>query len=527
MLIVTAGEMQAIDRQTIETYGIPGQVLMENAGRGATRSFLERVYKGGPGSVGILAGRGNNGGDGFVMARYLAQRGIDTRVFLLANADRTTGDAAANLKLLSELGVPVIQLPDHGLFEKQQSVMRHMHFWIDAVLGTGLNSDVKGYFKQALHFLNEQKKPVFAVDIPSGLNADTGRPCGIAVRATATATFAFPKIGHLVYPGAGYCGQIDVIDIGIPPFITDRVAPAQSLITPKTVVETLGIRQPDAHKGRTGHVLVVAGSPGKTGAAAMASAAALRAGAGLVSLGIAATLNPILEALLPEVMTLPLNDNQSGILAGAAYDDIFRASQNKSCLAIGPGMGTSRGTRDLVHRMIREIDLPLVIDADGLNHLAENLQCLEGRSRPVVVTPHPGEMARLTGLSVSRIQADRVAAARDLARKRNLYVVLKGARTVVAAPDGHAWINPTGNPGMASGGMGDVLTGLVAGFLAQGRTTLSAALCGVYLHGLAADLLAAKTPWGYLATDVMNNIPEAIREVLQTPPKPPCDCPIL
>jgi hydroxyethylthiazole kinase-like uncharacterized protein yjeF len=527
MRIVTAAEMQTMDHKTITELGIPGRVLMENAGRGATHCFLKRIYTSGPGRVGVIAGRGNNGGDGFVMARYLAERRIDVEVFLLTTQDRVQGDAAANLRLLPALNVPVTEIPDARAFASCQQRMRHIRYWIDGIFGTGLNADVRGYYKEVIEFINALNRPVFAVDIPSGLHADTGQPCGVCIQATATATFGHAKIGHLAHPGAGLCGPVDVIDIGIPAIIAETAAARQSMITGRMVRDLLPPRPADAHKGHTGHVLVVAASTGKTGAAAMTSLAALRIGAGLVTLGIPAMLNDILETHVTEAMTLPLPDDGRSMLTAAAYETIAQAMQGKRCLAVGPGIGTAPDTRELVHRLVRESTLPMVIDADGLNNLAGHLNLLESRDAPTVLTPHPGEMARLLETNTADIQKDRVAAVRKLAQQCRACVVLKGAGTLVSDPQGRVWINSTGNAGMASGGMGDVLTGAVAGCLAQGCTAVDAAIIAVFLHGLAADLLALDVPYGYLATDVMNALPRAIREVMENPPEPPLHGPLL
>jgi NAD(P)H-hydrate epimerase len=514
MQVVTAAEMQEMDRRTIDTFGIPGRILMESAGRGATRTFLEKVYDAGSGRVGIVAGRGNNGGDGFVIARYLAQRDIDVSVFLLSDRGAVKGDAAANLELLKPLNVPVIEIPGQEQFAGSQTDMLHVTYWIDALLGTGLNSDVKGYFRQVIEFINAQQRPVLAVDIPSGLNADTGQICGICIQATATATFGFPKIGHVVHPGAQCCGSVDVIDIGIPAFIASQVSARQRMITSREVKLIVDRRSPDDHKGRTGHLLVVAGATGKTGAAAMTTNAALRAGAGLATLCLPKALNPIAEAQLIEAMTVPLPDQGTGLILEEAFDTLMAQASGKQALAVGPGLGTESHTRNLVHRVIKELELPLVIDADGLNNLAGHTALLKHRSAPTVLTPHPGEMARLTGLSTKQIQQDRLTTARKFAMDNRACVVLKGARTVIAEPKGQVWINPTGNSGMASGGMGDVLTGMIAGFLAQGCTAVEAAVAGAYLHGLAADMLSRKMPWGYLATEVIQTIPQAIGKIL-------------
>ncbi|MDA8138060.1 MAG: NAD(P)H-hydrate dehydratase [Desulfobacteraceae bacterium] len=526
MRIVTAAQMQAMDRRTIQEIGIPGQVLMENAGRGATRCFLERIYTAGPGRVGIMAGRGNNGGDGFVMARYLAQRGIEVTVFLLTTRDRVQGDAAGNLNLLPALKVPVVEIPEENAFFNQLARLNHINYWIDAIFGTGLNSDVSGYFKTVIDFINCTQRPVLAVDIPSGLNSDTGQPCGACIQASATVTFGFAKLGHLIHPGADLCGPVDVIDIGIPSTIS-AVSPSHALLTGKYIQSILPRRTANSHKGHTGHALVVAGSTGKTGAAAMAALSALRTGAGLVTLGIPRALNPILEGLAVEVMTLPLSDDGQGALKENAFDEIQKAMEGKRCLALGPGLGTAPHTSSLARRLIRSCPLPMVIDADGLNALAEDMSILAGRAAPTILSPHPGEMARLTQLSTVDIQKDRVSAARRLAAQSNVFVILKGARTVVAEPGGSVWINPTGNPGMASGGMGDVLTGAIAGLLAQGCPAADAAIAGVFLHGLAADILAEHTPVGYLATEVMAMLPLALERVKNDPPAPLMRGPLL
>jgi ADP-dependent NAD(P)H-hydrate dehydratase / NAD(P)H-hydrate epimerase len=521
MLIVTAAEMQAMDRMTIEKYALPGRLLMENAGRGAARCFLERIYRQAPGGVGVIAGRGNNGGDGFVIARYLAQRDIDVRVYLLGTQDRVQGDAAANLKLLPAWGVPVIELADADDLARHQDELRSRQSWVDAILGTGLTAEVKGFYAHAIAFINALKRPLLAVDIPSGLNADTGHPCGACIQATATTTFGYPKVGHVVFPGIQYCGALDVIDIGIPPAATHSIDPQQMLLTAQNVCPLLPQRTPDSHKGHQGHVLVVAGGLGKTGAASLTAAAALRAGAGLVTLGIAATLNPILESQLTEAMTLPLPDAGDGILREQSFETIAAAAAGKRVVALGPGMGTAPPTRELILRIVREIDLPLVLDADGLNAIAGHATDFSARRAPLVLTPHPGEAARLAGTRVTQVQNDRLKAARHIAAAYNALVVLKGARTVVAEPGGRIWINSSGNSGMASGGMGDILTGVIAGLSAQGSTLLDASRAGVYVHGAAADRLSREMPYGYLAGEVLRAVPLAIRDILRDQPPSP------
>lgn len=519
MILVTAAEMQAMDRQTIESYGISGLELMENAGRGATRVLLDQFGNRINAMVGIICGKGNNGGDGFVMARCLADRRIKATVYLLAETAAVKGDAATNLKRLAALEVPVIEIPDEDSFSKIKSELSRCDLLVDAILGTGLTADVKGFFKTVIDFINDLNRtgiPVFAVDIPSGLNSDTGQPCGTCVRAQQTATFALAKIGHYTYPGADYTGRLEIIKIGIPDAVVAAVGPKQFLLTAERIRTAFPKRRADTHKGRTGHLLVIAGSTGKTGAAAMTSAAAMRSGAGLVTLGIAKSLNPSIEAQVLEVMTAPLPESEPGILADTAFDDIKQLAARKNCVALGPGLGQAGGTRNLVKKMISQIDTPMVIDADGLNNIAGQTQILKKLKAPVVLTPHPGEMARLIQSSPAAVQQNRLACARDFAVKFGVHVVLKGAATVIAHPDGSAAVNSTGNPGMAAGGMGDVLTGVLAGFITQGFSVEDAAHAAVYLHGAAADTLANTIgPIGYLAGEVMNTIPGEIKKLLE------------
>jgi ADP-dependent NAD(P)H-hydrate dehydratase / NAD(P)H-hydrate epimerase len=510
MYLVDAKQMREMDRRTIEAYGLDGRILMENAGRGATRFFCDRIDRIGAKRVAIVAGRGNNGGDGFVIARYLAQKKIRATVFLLADAARLSGDALANFNLLAPIKVPVIAIIDEKAFSKYKSTLLHQDVFVDAILGTGLNSDVKGFFKKIIDFINQSAKPVLAVDIPSGLNADTGQICGVCIKAFATATFGFAKIGHMLEPGAELTGKLKVVDIGIPNFVAEAVDPRVRLTTSNQVADALPKRANAAHKGDTGHLFVVAGSTGKTGAAIMATNAALRSGAGLVTLGVAAGLNPILENQVIEAMTLPLPEVAAGTLGTSALKPILESLEGKRCLALGPGMGTAPETVVIVTQIVQKCPVPLVIDADGLNCLVGQTEVLKNAKVPIVLTPHPGEMARLAGVDTKTIGKDRVAFARTWAQKLGVCLVLKGARTVVAQADGSVFINPTGNAGMATGGMGDVLTGVIAGLITQGFEPEVAARAGVYLHGLAADILAESVgPVGYLATEVMQAIPKA------------------
>ncbi len=514
MYLVSADEIREMDRRTIESFGLPGRVLMETAGRGATRWLLECFPDALEFKTGVLVGRGNNGGDGFVIARHLHQKGARVKIFLLSEENRITGDAAANLSLAHASGIPVICLPDEQAFAGHRHELAHQQLFVDAILGTGLKSDVKGYFKTVIDFINNSGKPVFSVDIPSGLNADTGHPCGVCVRADATATFGYAKTGLILFPGADLAGDLTVVDIGIPPFVADQVAPNKWLLTETMIAGSLVPRATDAHKGATGHLLVMAGSPGKTGAAKMTAVSAMRAGAGLVTLAIPAGLHAMTAAALTEVMTLPAGKPDQRIFDKSCLEQITTALAGKSCLALGPGIGTDKATTELVLALVESVKAPLVVDADGLNCLAGHLDMIKSNPDRIILTPHPGEMARLTGMTPAQIQQDRISCARKLAEQYGCHVVLKGAGTVIAHPDGKIFVNRTGNPGMAAGGMGDVLTGLIAGFICQGYDYGQAARLGVYLHGAAADRLAEKHGIGFLASDVMAEIPETMTGLL-------------
>ena len=514
MYLVSADEMREMDRQTIEDFGLPGRVLMEIAGRGATRWLLECFPDALEMKTGVMAGRGNNGGDGFVIARYLHQKGARVTIFLLTEENRLTGDAAANLALAHASGIAVVCLPDETAFRKNKTALVHQHLFVDAILGTGLTSDVTGYYRSVIDFINDSGRPVFAVDIPSGLNADTGQPCGVCVRADATATFGYAKTGLLLYPGADFAGELSVIDIGIPPFIADRIKPDKWLLTESMMAGYPAPRASDTHKGKTGHLLVVAGSRGKAGAARMTAESAMRAGAGLVTLTVPAGVYAMTATALIEVMTEPVGQADQPFFDSACLESILSSMTGKTCLALGPGIGTDQATCDLVRTLVETSRIPVVVDADGLNCLAGNLDVLKNNPGRIVLTPHPGEMARLTGMTTGDVQGDRISCARHLATEYDVYVVLKGAATVIAHPDGKIFINRTGNPGMASGGMGDVLTGLIAGFICQGYDYGRAAHLGVYLHGAAADRLADRNEVGYLASDVMAEIPPTLSALL-------------
>ncbi len=419
----------------------------------------------------------------------------------------------------SAYGVPVIHCPTPQTWRRALSELQRTDLIVDAILGTGLHKPAGGLYAEAIQALNQLGKPIIAVDLPSGLSADHGTTLGAYVQATVTVTFALPKRCHVLYPAAAAAGRLHIADIGIP-----QQAIAVEEI-PVALLEEADIRfllpsyPPHTHKGHYGHLLVVAGSLGKTGAGVLASEAALRTGAGLVTLAVPSSLNSAMESRLTEVMTLPVAEGPMASITDAAVPELCRFLERASALVLGPGLGTHPATQACVHALIRHAPVPIVLDADGINSLIGNLDILRQRKAPVILTPHPGEMARLLGTDTATVQAERLEIACSLARHYQVIVVLKGAYTIVYAPDGRRWVNPTGNAALATAGTGDILAGMIGALLCQGLQPLHAAQCGVYLHGLAGDRLQHRLgPRGLIASDLLTEIPAAFRTVREGKP---------
>ncbi len=513
MKVATAEQMQELDRKSIEVYRIPGIVLMENAGRAATEVILKTFPDLQKKKVAIVAGKGNNGGDGFVIARHLLNQGISAKVFLLTDPKSLRGDAETNYNIFHHMKGEVISVPSSKDYQKIKKGMEIFDLLIDGIFGTGLDAEVRGYYREVIDHLNTLQKPIVAIDIPSGLDANTGKPLGAAVRASLTVTFGLPKVGHLIYPGCDYVGTLKVVDIGIPRRLVEEEKIQNHLLEHDEIRRWLSIpRRPDSHKGDYGHLLVIAGSVGKTGAAAMACEAALRMGAGLVTLAIPRSLNWIMEVKLTEAMTEPLPETPKQTLSLRAFNGIVRLCENKKTVVLGPGIGTYKETQSLVLKLIKTLDLPVVLDADGLAPLAGQSKTLLSARGPLILTPHPGEMARLIRSTAKEVQEDRIGVSRTFAQSHRVYLVLKGHRTVIATPKGEVFINPTGNPGLASGGTGDVLTGMIGGLISQGFDILPAVQISVFLHGLAGDGVAQELgEKSLVATDVIKKIPSLLQ----------------
>lgn len=514
MRIATADEMRNIDRVAIEEMGIPGVVLMENAGKRVVEVVCRALGEVKGRGVAIFCGKGNNGGDGLVAARHLLNMGADVKVLLMAEPDKISGDAGVNLRIWQRMGQQVYPLGDKDDLGVVRLFLANTSLVVDAMYGTGFRGAVRKNVGEIIEIINKSGKPVVSVDIPSGMEADTGQVNGPCIRAAHTVTFALPKLGLLMEPGIQYAGELHVADISIPRQLTQASSLKRRLLTGDTVRSWLPARPVGAHKGDFGRVLVVAGSRGMTGAACLAAEAAARAGAGLVTLALPESLHEIAEIKLTEVMTVPLPETKEQTLSRDALPVVRSLMEKADVLALGPGLSTNSETVSFVRELLPLLTVPCVLDADGLNAVVGNTNLLTKVRMPLVLTPHPGEMSRLAGKTTGYVQTARLAVAEEAAAAWRSVVVLKGAGTLIAAPDGTVYVNTTGNPGMATGGSGDVLTGVIAGLLAQGFDAVRASACGVYLHGLAGDRASLeKGMAGLLAGDILAEIPAAIREV--------------
>ncbi|MBF0589809.1 MAG: NAD(P)H-hydrate dehydratase [Magnetococcales bacterium] len=510
MKLLTSAEMRQADRRTIDELGLPGIVLMENAGAGVVRTLTEKMPNLGQRRVMVLAGGGNNGGDGFMVARSFLLAGGRSMVVLFGRGGELKGDAKTNHDIYQKLGGRIIEIAGEGDLADFRRWMAHSAVVVDAVFGTGLTRPVTGHMAQVFEMVNQWSIPVMAVDIPSGVNADNGQALGAAIKADWTVTFAAEKIGHRMHPGAALCGEVHCVPIGIPSDYIEQTNHKVSRNLPDDLA--LPERSSTAHKGTFGHLMAVAGSVGKSGAAVLTALGGHRVGAGLVTVASPASVQGLIAAQLIESMTYPLPDDVAGNELGVGAAEALRASGvTPTATVVGPGLGVGDGARELVATLAAFCKTPLVLDADALNVLSmareRMVELFETADAPRVLTPHPGEMARLLDRAAAAIQGDRLEYAREAANGWGVWLVLKGAGTVIAAPDGRAWINDTGNAGLAAGGSGDLLTGMIGGFLAQGAAVEMAVRAAVWLHGAAADAVAEERgAAGMVATDLLDEV---------------------
>jgi hydroxyethylthiazole kinase-like uncharacterized protein yjeF len=513
MRVLNSAQMREADRRATGDIGIPSLVLMENAGRQAVAA-IEAMYSDiHERQVAVLCGRGNNGGDGFVIARTLAQRGVDVSVFLIGRVSDVRGDARTNLEILGRLGLTVVEVADSQAWELHFSEVSDCSLIVDAIFGTGLNAPVSGFIESIITDVNTSGIPIVAIDLPSGLSADSSEPIGPSIEAGLTVTLAAPKLPLVLPPAETRAGDIVIADIGIPLDVIESVeGPRVDLLTRASMRDLITPRTSDSHKGDYGRVLIVAGSRGKTGAAHLAATGALRSGAGLVTVATPSTCQAVVAAMGAEYMTEALAESDDG-LDPDGVDHVLEMARD--VVALGPGLGQANATREFIKQLVDRATMPLVVDADGLNAFVDDPDRLAGREgRDIIITPHPGEMARLVGMSTDEVQASRLEIARNFAVAHRVFVVLKGHRTLIATPDEKIFINPTGNPGMATGGTGDVLTGMIAAWLAQLLDAEAACKLAVYLHGLAGDLAEAdEGEVAMTSADVAGHLGDAFMEL--------------
>ncbi len=512
MRVVTGSEMKLLDKWAVEEYGIPTMLLMENAGNAVVQSVKKTLSPISGRYIIILVGKGNNGGDALVAARHLHQLGAEVKLFLLFSPEEFRGAVRTNWRLIEGLELKWHQLQDDHSFYLLKLSLNHCDLVIDGIFGTGFKGNPQGHIGRAIQVVNESSRPVLAIDVPSGLDADTGRVGNPCMKANYTITFAWAKRGLLLYPGKHFVGSLEVADISLPHGALALLDKEEHYIDGELAKKLLPPRDWEGHKNSFGHVLVIAGSGGMTGAAFLTSKAVLRAGAGLVTTCLPVSLADLFDMAFPEGLTRGVAETRERTLSAAAWGEISSLLANKKAVVFGPGLGVSPEIGSLLEKLLAESLVPLVIDADGLNVLAQNRDMLRAAKGPVILTPHPGEMGRLLRVSAQEVQANRVEAARQAALLLQSVIVLKGPATITAVPEGHIFINSTGGPSLATAGSGDVLAGVIASLLAQGLEPACAAMLGVYVHGLAGDLLAeSKGMRGVMAGDIVETLPLALK----------------
>jgi len=514
MKLLTAAQMRELDRAAIEDIGVPGIVLMENASRGVfdviDGEFEELEGK----RALVVCGKGNNGGDGFAVARHLLNAGAVPDVVLAAKPSDIEGDARINLDICRKMKIPVTSITDPRKLSPLRRRAAAADLVVDALLGTGVKGEVKPFYLKVINILNRVDCPVFSVDVPSGINVDEGRVYNGAVDADHTVTFGAAKVGLFMQPAASYAGNVYVVDIGIPGRLLDELKSDIVLTTRKFVLDLLRERPDNIHKGDCGKLLIVSGSRGMSGAPSLAGMAALRMGSGLVYLAVPKGIVNIVERRCTEGVTLPVEEDGRGRIAASAAKEIVQKVKETDAAVVGPGISVTDDTCELVESIVAESRKPVLVDADGLNCLARDPSVLKTARAPVIITPHPGEMGRLAGKKVAEVQAARLQTAREFAAKYGVIVVLKGANTVIASPGGRVFVNPTGNSGMATAGSGDVLGGIIGSLLAEGMAALEAAVCGVFIHGMAGDAASEiKGRRSVIASDMVDGISPSIRDL--------------
>lgn len=513
MKLATPIQMKEIDRTAINGYKIPGIILMENAALHVVKAATEMLEEHNSRNVTVIAGKGNNGGDAFAAARHLMQK-FDVTIISLAERDGVSGDAGVFLDILENLDADIKYCTSTDSVKEIKTIINDTDLIIDGIFGTGINGDIKGFYADVISVLNVSRKRILSIDIPSGINGETGQICNVAVRAEKTVTFSLPKPGLYQYPGRAYSGDIIVADIGIPYAAVEKAGIFGELLDDNFLLPYLPERPKDGHKGTFGKVMIITGSKGMTGAGTLAALSAFKTGTGLVYLAVPQSLAAIYGTTVPEAVLFPLKD-ENGIISDEETYFLINKAMSMDAVVIGPGLSQEPRIKKLVNDFVTKCPAPLVIDADALNVL--NLQALQERKFPSVLTPHPGEFARLCGLSTEDVQKNRSQKAVEFSRRINAVVVLKGAGTVIACPDGRYFINSTGHHCLAVAGSGDVLAGMIGSFSGQRVSPEMAACLGVFIHGKCGEVLAGKSNGqaGYRASEICSVIPYVVGDLMR------------
>lgn len=513
MYILDREKMQEADRITISHYGVPSIVLMENAAASVV-SIIEEKYSD-ISSVAILCGKGNNGGDGLAVARRLYNRGYDVKVYLFAKLNELKGDPKINLNICQKMGIEIKQVPSEKVFYDVFPELFDFPLIVDALFGTGIDKPLEGFWANVVSAINSLPSLILSVDIPSGLNASTNEVIGPAIKAHRTVTFGAYKIAHIFPPATNYCGKVHLFEIGIPSELISNLS--KLILSNKNVLRNfIPRRNPDSHKGNFGHLVIVAGSKEKPGALSMAALGALRSGVGLLTCASVESALSVLHNHTYEAMSLILDQTPEGTIALSSLPKVLKFIEDKDALVLGPGLSLNEETQEFIRRLVLNSSIPIVIDADGLNAFSKNLTMLLARKGDKILTPHPGELSRILDVSLDEIKKDRIKYAKEAVKKSNSFIILKGYLTLIACPNEIVWVNPTGNPGMATGGMGDVLSGIIGSFIAQKVEPNKAAPLSVFLHGFAGDLAEKKkSEEGLMPRDLIETLPEAFLEIFK------------
>lgn len=512
MKVLTSAQMKEIDRTAIEDLGIIGPILMENAGLQIALEIMDCFPDIDYEEIVIVAGKGNNGGDGFVVARHLYNQGCRPHVLLLAKMKELRGDAALNAGIAQRIGVKISESPTEKEWRIHKRALKKATIALDAIFGTGLTKPAKGLYARAIEDINTSEAYTIAVDIPSGLSSDSFRTIGPCVEADLTITLAAPKIAHVFPPAEEKVGELVVADISVPPELFEDDRLRLELVEEEQIIPFFLPRKSDAHKGNYGHLFILSGSLGKTGASVLAGKAALKLGAGLVTIGTPQSCLPIVARAMVELMTEPLPETPKKTFSAEALERTLELLQDKDALLLGPGISTHPSTAEFVKTLLPQVKIPAVLDADAINILAEEPGLLKSLKKTAIVTPHPGEFARLLHLSTKEVVEKKLVLAPQFAQEHGVYLVLKGYRTLICTPDGKTYINPTGNPGMATAGSGDVLSGMIASMIIQEKDPLLATLAAVFVHGLSGDIGAQRIGEKALtAGKLITYLPRAIK----------------